>query len=172
MASTTTTATVTRWLPHPLLSLSLLVLWLLLQNEVSPGHVLLGAIFGFLIPLYTARFWPGRPAIRSRPLVAVRFGLIVLWDIVVANVIVARLILFRRPESLRPHFLVIPLDARSPYAIAILAGTITMTPGTLSADVDRERRHLLVHSVDEADPEGAILTIKRRYEAPLREIFG
>jgi multicomponent K+:H+ antiporter subunit E len=163
--------TITRWLPHPLLSLSLLVLWLLLQNEVSAGHVVLGGALALLIPLYTARFWPGRPAIR-RPLVAVRFALIVFWDIVVANVIVARLILFRQPESLRPQFLVIPLEIRSPYAIAILAGTITMTPGTLSADLDRERRHLLVHSVDEGDPEGAILTIKRRYEAPLREIFG
>ncbi|HET6519082.1 MAG TPA: Na+/H+ antiporter subunit E [Geminicoccaceae bacterium] len=162
----------TRWLlPHPLLSLSLLVLWLLLQNEVSAGHVALGGALALLIPLYTARFWPGRPTIR-RPLLAVRFAFVVLWDIVVANVIVARLILFRRPESLRPHFLVIPLDARSPYAIAILAGTITMTPGTVSADLDRERRHLLVHGLDVDDPGEAILTIKRRYEAPLREIFG
>ena len=161
----------TRWLPHPLLSLSLVVLWLLLQNDVSAGHVVLGAVLGVLIPLVTAPFWPNRPTIR-RPLVAVRFVLVVLWDIVVANVVVAQLILFRRPESLTPHFLVIPLDTRSAYAITVLAGTITMTPGTLSADVDREHRHLLVHSVDTGDPEEAIRTIKRRYEAPLREIFG
>ncbi len=90
----------------------------------------------------------------------------------VANVVVAQLILFRRPESLTPHFLVIPLDTRSPYAITILAGTITMTPGTVSADLDRDRRHLLVHALSIDDPEDAIRTIKQRYEAPLREIFG
>ncbi len=164
-------STMARWLPHPLLSLSLLVLWLLLQNEVSAGHVVLGGAFALLIPLLTAPFWPGRPTMR-RPLVALRFVLIAVWDIVVANLIVARLILFRRPESLAPQFLVIPLETRSPYAIAILAGTITLTPGTVSADLDRERRHLLVHSLDVDDPQEAIDTIKQRYEAPLIQIFG
>lgn len=160
-----------RWLPHPLISLSLLVVWLLLQNEVSAGHIVLGGAFAILIPLFTAPFWPDRPTVR-RPLVAGRFVLTVLWDIVIANVIVARLILLRRPQSLTPHFLVIPLDARSPYAITVLAGTITLTPGTVSADLDRERRHLLVHNLSVDDPDEAVRTIKRRYEAPLREIFG
>lgn len=160
-----------RWLPYPLMSLSLLVLWLLLQNDVSAGHILLGGVFSLLIPLFAAPFWTDRPVIR-RPLVGVRFGLMVLWDIVVANVQVAGLILFRRPRSLTPHFLVIPLETRSPYAIAVLAGTITMTPGTVSSDLDREGRHLLVHNLNVDDPEAAIRHIKRRYEAPLRDIFG
>ena len=160
-----------RILPHPLSSLSLLILWLLLQNEVSAGHIVLGGIFAVLIPLFTAPFWPERPTIRN-PLVGVRFCFVVLWDIVVANVIVAKLILFHRPETLTPQFLVIPLETRSPYAIAILAGTITMTPGTLSSDVDPERRHLLVHALSTDDPADVIATIKRRYEAPLKDIFG
>lgn len=158
-------------LPHPLSSLTLLILWFLLQNEISGGHVVLGAFFAVMIPLLTAPFWPDRPTIR-KPLLGVRFALVVLWDIVIANVIVARLILFHRPETLTPHFLVIPLETRSPYAIAILAGTITMTPGTVSSDVDRDRRHLLVHGLSVDDPDEVIATIKQRYEAPLKEIFG
>jgi multicomponent K+:H+ antiporter subunit E len=160
-----------RWLPHPLMSLSLLVLWLLLVNDIAAGHVVLGGILAVLIPLFTAPFWTDRVVIK-KPLVLIRFGIVVFWDIVVANVIVSQLILFHRPETLQPKFLVIPLDARSPYAIAILAGTITMTPGTVSADLDREGRHLLVHALSESDPEAAIFNIKRRYERPLKEVFG
>jgi multicomponent K+:H+ antiporter subunit E len=160
-----------KWLPHPLMSLSLLVIWLLLQNEISVGHVVLGAAFAVLIPLFTASFWTEPVTIRAW-LTGIRFGLIVLWDIVVANVQVAGLILFRRPRSLTPAFLVIPLDTQSPYAIAILAGTITMTPGTVSADLDPEGRHLLVHGLSVDDPDAMIATIKQRYEAPLKQIFG
>jgi multicomponent K+:H+ antiporter subunit E len=160
-----------RWLPQPLMSLSLLVIWLLLQNEISAGHIVLGAVFAVLIPLFTAQFWT-EPVTTGAWLAGIRFGLIVLWDIVVANVQVAGLILFRRPRSLTPQFLVIPLEIRSPYAIAILAGTITMTPGTVSADLDPERRHLLVHGLSVEDPDAMIATIKQRYEAPLKQIFG
>lgn len=160
-----------RWLPQPLMSLSLLVIWLLLQNDLSVGQIVLGAVFALLIPLLTARFWT-EPVVISAWLPGIRFGLIVLWDIVVANVDVAGLILFRRPRSLTPQFLVIPLEIESPYAIAILAGTITMTPGTVSADVAPDRRHLLVHGLNVDDPDDAIATIKRRYEAPLKQIFG
>ena len=163
--------TASRWLPQPIMSLSLLVLWLLLQNQISAGHIVLGAVFAILIPLFTARFWT-EPVTIGAWLAGIRFALIVLWDIVVANVEVAGLILFRRPRSLTPHFLVIPLEIRSPYAITILAGTITMTPGTVSADLDPERRHLLVHGLSVDDPDEVIATIKRRYEAPLRQIFG
>jgi multicomponent K+:H+ antiporter subunit E len=160
-----------RWLPQPLMSLSLLAIWLLLQNDISAGHIVLGAVFALLIPLVTAPFWEEPATVRAW-LPGVRFGLIVLWDIVVANVQVAGLILFRRPRSLTPQFLIIPLNIESPYAIAILAGTITMTPGTVSADLDPERRHLLVHGLSVDDPDEMIATIKQRYEAPLKEIFG
>ena len=48
------------WLPHPLLSLLLLLLWLLLNNSATPGHLMLGALIGLLIPRFTRRFWPER----------------------------------------------------------------------------------------------------------------
>ena len=47
-----------RLLPHPLLSALLVVIWLLLVNQISFGHLLLGLILGWAVPLYTARFWP------------------------------------------------------------------------------------------------------------------
>ena len=37
-------------LPAPLLSVALFLLWLLLNQTLSAGHMLLGAILGLLIP--------------------------------------------------------------------------------------------------------------------------
>ena len=91
-----------RYLPHPLLSLALLVVWVLLANEVSAGAVVFGAILAVIIPLITASFWPARPKIRNAYAIC-EYGLVVLWDILVANVVVAGLILFRTTESLGNH---------------------------------------------------------------------
>ncbi len=160
-----------RLLPHPLLTLLLVVVWVLLANEPSAGALVMGLILGVAVPLLTRSFWPDRPVIRS-PRMVVEYGLVVLWDICVANVQVAYLILFRRPDELRSRFVVVPLDTRVPEAIVTLAGTITMTPGTVSCDVSADGRALLVHALDVADPEALVATIKHRYERRLREIFG
>jgi multicomponent K+:H+ antiporter subunit E len=159
-----------RLLPSPLISLTVLVLWLLLNDTLAPGQVLMGAVLAVVVPLATARLRPDQPRIR-RPMTVVRLGLTVLHDIVVANVQVAVRIL--GPERrLAPRFIWLPLDIRDPHGIAALAGIITMTPGTLSSDLTPDRRHLLVHALDARDPQAVCDEIKRRYEAPLMEIFG
>lgn len=158
-----------RLLPHPWLSLTLLLLWLALVNSASPGHVLLGAVLGLVIPALTWRFWTEPPDAR-RYLPLLRLGLVFLWDVVVANVRVAALILnpWRDP---RPSWILIPLDIEDAYAVATLANMITLTPGTLSAKLTPDRLELLVHVLDTDDPEGEVHNIKRRYELPLKEIF-
>ncbi|MEY6432384.1 Na+/H+ antiporter subunit E [Thioalkalicoccus limnaeus] len=159
-----------RWLPHPLLTLTLILTWLFLVNDISVAHLLLGTLFGVLIPLFTAPFWPERPRL-LRPLVLVRFLVVVLGDIVIANLQVARLVL-GPTERLRPAFIELPLDLTDPFAITILASTVSLTPGTVSADVSPDRRFLLIHSLDTEDPEALIARIKARYEAPLKEMIG
>ena len=161
---------IARLLPHPLLTLLLVAVWQMLVNYVSLGTLVFGLILGILIPLLTAPYWPYRPRLKN-PAMIVEFILIVLWDIVVANVSVAKIILFKRNEDMRPTWVTVPLDLRSPEAITVLAGTITMTPGTVSADVAADGRSLLVHCLDAADPDAVRDDIKQRYERRLREIF-
>lgn len=158
-----------RFLPHPLLTPTLTAVWLLLNNSLAPGHVVLGLLLGWAIPWFTLRFWPERVRIR-RPLKLLRFVAVVLYDIVVANLIVARRIL-GRPERLRPAFVSLPLDLKSDLAISLLANTICLTPGTVSARLSPDRRSLLVHGLHVPDAGGLAATIKARYEAPLKEVF-
>lgn len=157
-------------LPHPLLSLTLATVWVFLANEISAGAIVLGAFLGIVIPLLTRPFWPDRPKLR-RPLKVVEYILIVLWDICVANIQVAWIILTKRNADLRPAFIVIPLEVTAPEAITLLAGTITMTPGTVSSDLSDDGGSLLVHCLHTDDPDGVVAGIKQRYEARLREIF-
>lgn len=158
-----------RLFPAPLLSLCVFVVWLLLVGSIEPGHLLLAAVQAVLLPLVAQRLRGAAAGIR-RPLVAVRLLLVVLWDIVVSNIQVAKLILGRE-SKIHPGFLWLPLDVRNPHAIATLAGIITMTPGTLSTEVSADNRHLLVHCFSLDDEAGTIAQIKQRYEAPLKEIF-
>ncbi|MFT4791893.1 MAG: multicomponent K+:H+ antiporter subunit E [Paracoccaceae bacterium] len=159
-----------RILPHPLLTLTLTVVWLLLVNSVAAGSVVLALILGIVIPLLTAAYWPDRPRLRN-PAMMLEYIAVVMWDIMVANVAVARIILFKRNADMRSAWIAVPLDLTSPEAITVLAGTITMTPGTVTAMLSADNRSLLVHCLDTSDPDAVRDDIKSRYERRLMEIF-
>jgi multicomponent K+:H+ antiporter subunit E len=158
-----------RLFPHPLLTVTLTAIWLLLMNSLAPGQMLLGFLWGTAIPLFTLRFWP-EPVCVRRPLTLLRLVAVLLYDMVVANLRVAWLIL-RGPRRLRPGFVELPLDLDSTLAISLLANTITLTPGTVAARLSPDRRSLLIHCLDLDDPAGLIATIKSRYEVPLKQVF-
>jgi len=155
--------------PHPLLTASLAVMWLLLNNSLAFGHILLGLFLGWAIPRYTLAFWPEKVRI-YRPLLLVRFSCVFFYDVLVANLIVARLILVG-PQVLRPAFVVVPLQLADTFTISLLANIICLTPGTISARLSPDRRQLLVHALDCADQQQLVATIKQRFESPLKKIF-
>jgi multicomponent K+:H+ antiporter subunit E len=158
-----------RLLPHPGLSVLLVILWVAMVNDVTFGVLFLGLVIGVLVPLFTAPWWPDRPRVRFLP--AFAYVGVVLWDILIANFQVAAIILFKPLRELRPAWLAIPLELRSPEAITVFAGTISLTPGTVSVDVSACGRFLLVHALHAPDPAADVAKAKARYEARLMRIF-
>ena len=158
--------------PHPLLSVVLVVCWLWLNNTLAPGHALLGAALGIGIPWVTRRFWP-EPTVIRHPLRVAEYLAVVSYDIVVANLQVAAIIL--GPVSrLRPAFVRVPLTLRTDFAVTALASTVTLTPGTVSVEIEDDAaggRVLVVHALRCLDPDDLAQTIKQRYERRLREIL-
>jgi multicomponent K+:H+ antiporter subunit E len=154
------------------MSLALLVLWLILTGSLETGQILLAAIIAVGMSHALAQFHlrPKKPV--PNPGLWLRLFLRVSGDIMLANFGVAWVVLTRPGRALRPAFLVVPLDLRDPWAITLFAGIISITPGTVSADLDTEGDLLLVHCLDEPDPEAAVARLKQRYERPLKEIFG
>jgi multicomponent K+:H+ antiporter subunit E len=156
-------------LPHPWLSLFLVLVWQLIMNNLAFGTLVMGFLLAWGIPMLTHRFWPNPPRLH-RPMVLLRFTLRVLGDILTANLEVAKLIL--GPSSrLQPAFVEYPLELTHDFAISLLCSTVSLTPGTVSADISEDRRTLLIHGLDVADEQALIDTIKQRYEQPLLEVF-
>jgi multicomponent K+:H+ antiporter subunit E len=160
-----------RWLlPHPFLTLLLAFVWTMLQNQVSAGMVVFGIILGIIIPWGTSIWWPDTPqGFRLGKMIP--YCLLVIWDIVIANIEVAWIVISVPNSNLKSAWIVIPLELRQPEAITVLAGTITLTPGTVSADLSDEGHSLLVHVLHTDDPDAVRDEIKNRYERRLKEIF-
>jgi multicomponent K+:H+ antiporter subunit E len=158
------------WLPYPVLSLLLFVVWLLLVAEVSVAHVLLALFLAWGIPMLCRPFLKDLPPVRHT-FAALRLVALVTYDIVVANIAVARLIL-GPTARLNPVFVQVPLTLTQPMSISLLASIITMTPGTVSSELSQDNKVLIVHALDCSDPEALIADIQQRYEKPLLEIFG
>lgn len=160
----------TRWFPHPAFSLLLALVWLMLVHSLSLGHILLALLVGWAIPFFSEALWPRRPPL-ARPWLIGRYVLVLLWDIIVANLSVAVLIL-GPTRRLKPGFVEYPLALEDRQAITILANTVSLTPGTVTADVSLARHALLIHALHVEDEQALIETIRTRYEKPLQEIFG
>lgn len=159
-----------RWIPHPLLSIGLVYLWMALVDSFSLGSLVVGFVLGIAIPILTRNIWDVTPRIYSIGYM-MSFATIVLWDIAVANLQVAYTIIARPNSVLNPKWIAVPLDLQSQEAIAILASTVSLTPGTVSCDLSANGRSLLVHALDTQDTDSLVKQIKVRYEARLLRIF-
>lgn len=159
-----------RFLPMPTHSLLLLAVWLLLNNSVAPGHLVLGSFLAFTIPLLVARLQLPQPATK-KPLLAIKYFLKVLYDIITANMEVAVLVIGPL-KRMKPGFIAVPLDITRELPITLLASTVSLTPGTVSCEVSEDQRWLYVHALNITSEQEMIQQIKSRYEAPLKEIFG
>lgn len=159
----------TRLVPHPLLTLGLLLLWLVL-TRFSLGHLVLGSVIALGAGLVFARLEPAAPR-RRRVWPLLRLAGIVAVDIVRSNLAVAWLIL-SDGRNRRSGFVEIPLRLQDPGALALLALILTATPGTAWLEHDRATGVLLLHVFDLKDPEEWRVLIRDRYEALLLEAFG
>jgi multicomponent K+:H+ antiporter subunit E len=158
-----------RWLRHPLVFLSLLAIWLLLNQSLAPGQVLLGAVLALGGAALAARLQPPRGRLRVAA-IAQLLGR-VFADIVRSNIAVGRIVLGLGARRRTAGFLSIPLELRDPRGLAVLACIITATPGTSWARYDAERGILVIHVLDFVDEQAWIRTVKHGYERRLLEIF-
>ncbi|AWV06365.1 Na+/H+ antiporter subunit E [Marilutibacter maris] len=158
-----------RLLTSPPLSLAVLLLWLLLVADFSPGQLAIGIILALLLPWLAGMLEPERASF-GRTIALLALTRRVLWDMLLSNIEVARRIL--GPERvLTPGFVWIPLELTNIHGITALASIITLTPGTVSAELTEDRRFLLVHCFNLKDADAQVAEIKARYESLLKEIF-
>jgi len=158
------------FIPDPLNFTVLVVVWLLLTHQFTFGNLLLAGILAWLIPLGVGRIRTATMPVR-KPLKLISFIGVLLMDIVVSNIVVAKQVL-GSPERLQPGFVAIPLDLEAALPITLLASTISLTPGTVSIEMTKDRKTLYVHALHVASETALVARIKHRYEQPIKEIFG
>lgn len=166
------TAPARRWLAHPVLSLMVAAVWLLLQGGVTVAGLLWAVVFGLVLPWLAAPFLGQGTRLHAWQR-AFRLTAVVLWDIVVANLTVAWIVVNPRADP-QPAWLRVPLDIQHPTGTVLFAAIITTTPGTVSCVIEGGaggRRTIVVHALDCSDAEAMVADMKARYEAPLKEIF-
>ena len=159
-----------RLLPSPLLTLALIVLWLVLNQSVRPGQIILGVVFGVAAPALLAPLRPARPRIRH-PLVLARLILHVGYDVIESNLQVFWSLLRHPSQPVQSSFIQIPLDLRDPNGLAVLSMITSVTPGTVWSELALDRSILLLHVFDLEDEALFIEHFKATYERPLMEIF-
>lgn len=159
-----------RWLPSPLLSAALWALWLLLNESLAPGHLLLGLAAGLVVPWLTAPLVPAAPPLR-KPLVLARLVLRVGGDVVLSALQVTGGVLRPRARVPAGAFVTVPLDLRDRHALAALAVISTVVPGTVWSELAPDRGAVRIHVFDLEDEDAFIAHFKACYERPLQEIF-
>lgn len=143
-----------------LMNLILAVVWGALQEDITTSGFVIGFLFGFLVLSVIYRGYAGT--------ILGIFGFVIfmVWSIIVASFQVAGYVLSPQPK-LDQGIVEVPLDVRSDLEIAILASSITLTPGTISIHVGRNQDGecvLYVHNLVMGDPDDVRRTIKRDFE--------
>lgn len=160
---------VTRKVP-PVLTGALLVMWLLLNDALSIGHLVLGLTFAVALAWSSGALRPLQPRIRRAHLALVLLGF-VLHDIVRSNIGVARIVLGLTRREVRSGFVKIPLDLTDAHGLAVLACIVTATPGTVWVDHDVATSTLTLHVLDLKNESEWIHWIKDRHERLLVGLF-
>lgn len=119
------------------------MVWIALWGDLSWANVVGGVLVaGFVlaaiplpVPVLAHRITPGP---------ALRYFVLFLRDLCVATFEVARQV-FWPIARLRPGVVAVPLRSHDPSLLALVANTITLTPGTMTIEVDPARAQLWVH---------------------------
>ena len=158
-----------RLFPYPLLFLSLLIFWLLL-NGFTRGQIIIGLVLAFAGMHIMTALEPRKNHI-GHVGVMIRLFLTIALDILMSNLAVSKLILFPSAKPRKSGFVTITLTLENRMALAILACIVTATPGTAWVDYNLARRVLTIHVLDLESSDYWRDLITQRYEKPLLVIF-
>ncbi len=152
-----------------------LLVWLLLSWVPDWQHFVIGVFVAGFVAFMTGDMFVQRPHLFKhveRYFWFLYYVPIFLWECIKANIDVAYRV--SHPDiPLNPGIVKVKTTLTSDTALTFLANSITLTPGTLSVDVDKKGGFLYVHwiNVKRKDIEGATEIIVKRFEKILKRIF-
>lgn len=127
-------------------------LWVALWGDVTAGNVIAGLLVGGAL---VAAFPRARSPLRSRvrPLPTIRFVGSFVHKFLEANAIVAWEVITPDNESVNEAIVAVPLTGVSDGIVTMVANAISLTPGTLVVEIDKDPTILYVHVLHLRDVE-------------------
>lgn len=154
-----------------LLTLVLAIGWAGITGNFSGLNLLFGAGIGAVAILVLRYSIQQRGSLRKAAKILSLVGLF-LYELMASAVRVAFVVLHPDLKSvLKPAIVAVPLTVKSDAEITLLANLITLTPGTLSVDVSKDRSVLYVHALSMDDADALIADIANGFEARIKEVF-
>lgn len=152
----------------------LTVLWAGLWGDTSPQNLVVGAVIGTAVTLgfrtvRNVRSDDDRDLV-VRPLAALHFLIVFLWALLVSSVQVA-ITVFLPGRRIHTGIIAVPLGGASAGVATIVAGAVTLTPGTLTLEAAGSPTTLYIHALDLRDVESVRRDV-RRFEVLAVRAFG
>jgi len=152
------------------------LVWAFLSWVPDWQDLLIGAVVAFFVALITGDFFIQRPYRLKHPLRYWHFIFSYLprffWEVIKANIDVAYRVLHPK-LPINPGIVKVKTSLKSDTALTFLANSITLTPGTLTVDIDKKDGVLYIHWIDvkAKDVQAATEIIVERFEKILKKIF-
>ncbi len=152
------------------------IVWCLLNWVPDWQHLIIGGFISAFVTFMIGDLFITRPHVLKHPLRYWYFFAyylpIFLWECFKANLDVAYRVLHPR-LPIYPGIVKVKVKLKTDTALTFLANSITLTPGTMSVDIDKDNGILYVHWIDvkTKDVESATRIIVDRFEEVLKKIF-
>jgi len=149
--------------------------WVVLTWSVDAQHIFVGVLIALLVTLLTKDVFPQEAEILKRPARYLWFFYYIpvfLWECLKANIDGAYRVI-HPGLPIKPGIVKVRTTLKSDTALTFLANTLTLKPGTMTVDIDKEKGFLYVHwsVVESQDIEAATKLIVEKFERILRRIF-
>jgi multicomponent Na+:H+ antiporter subunit E len=145
-----------------MLNAALALVWAAITGNFSLGNLIAGFALGYLTLLALRRAF-GPSSYFAKVQQVLGFTGFFVWDLLRANFRVAYYVLNPR-LSMQPRVVEVPLETCSELEITLLANVISLTPGTLTLDVSKDRCYLYIHFMNAPDADAARREIKTGFE--------
>ena len=153
-----------------------LVIWCLLNWMPDLQILIIGVVVAALVSAVMGHLFKAGPRMFKRPVRIIYFIFwylpVFIWELIKANFDVAYRVI-HPGLAIEPGIVKIKTSLKTDAGITFLANSITLTPGTMTVDVDKENGYLYIHwiKVRSRDIEAATKAIGGRFEPILKKIF-
>jgi len=152
------------------------IIWVALSWLPDTPHLIIGLLVAALVAILTRDLFPKRIRVLFNPVrywyLCFIYVPVFLWECLKANLDVAYRVL-HPGLPIHPGIVRIRTELKTDLARTLLANSITLTPGTMTVDIDKDRGYLYIHWIDvkATDDESATKHIGDKFEYILREIL-